>query len=101
MKFKKILCSILAVLMLCSMLSAFAYADETDDATVDTSKETEDAATEGESEEGEEGEEGETPKNEEIIISYAAGLRRYDGQRRERQRYAHCEGFSTDEMREL
>jgi len=69
MKFKKILCSILAVLMLCSMLSAFAYADETDDAAVDTSEETEDVAAEGESEEGEEGEEGETPKNEEIIIT--------------------------------
>ena len=70
MKFKKLLCSILAVLMLCSMLSAFAYADETDDAVVDTSEEeTDDATTEGESEEGEEGEDGEVPKNEEIIIT--------------------------------
>ena len=67
MKFKKILCCILAVLMLCSMLSAFAYADETDDATAETVEgETDSEATEGESEDGED---GEIPKNEEIIIT--------------------------------
>ena len=67
MKFKKILCCILAVLMLCSMLSAFAYADETDDATAETVEgETDSETTEGESEDGED---GEIPKNEEIIIT--------------------------------